>query len=39
MDRPVPIDVDLILNIIGIPTNGVNPKQYLYDKMKEKTTA
>jgi hypothetical protein len=39
MDRPVPIDVDLIANITGLPTDGVKPEQYLDDKMKEKTIA
>jgi hypothetical protein len=39
MERPVPIDVDLIANITGLPTDGVNPEQYLDEKMKEKTIA
>jgi hypothetical protein len=26
MERPIPIDVDLISKIIGIPTNGMKPK-------------
>jgi hypothetical protein len=39
MDRPVPIDVYLIANIIGLPTNGVKPEQYLDDKTKEKAIA
>jgi hypothetical protein len=35
MDRPIPIDVYLIANIIGIPTDGMKHEQYLDDKMKE----
>jgi hypothetical protein len=36
MDRPVSIDVDLIAEITGFPTDGENPEQYLDDKTKEK---
>jgi hypothetical protein len=36
MDRPVSIDVDLIAEITGMPTDGENPSQYLDDKTKEK---
>jgi hypothetical protein len=36
MDRPVLIDVYLITNITGLPIDGVKPKQYLDDKIKEK---
>jgi hypothetical protein len=36
MDRPVSIDVDLISEIIGFPTDGEKPEQYLDDKTKEK---
>jgi ATP-dependent phosphoenolpyruvate carboxykinase len=35
MDRLL-IDVDLIANITGVPTDGVNPEDYFDDKMKEK---
>jgi len=36
MDRLYPIDVDLIANIIGLPTNGVKPKDYLDNKARDK---
>jgi hypothetical protein len=36
MDRPVPINVDLIATITGLPTDGEKPEQYLEDKTKEK---
>jgi hypothetical protein len=36
MDRPVPISVDLIATIIGLPTDGEKPEQYLEDKAKAK---
>jgi hypothetical protein len=39
MDRPVPIDVNLISKLTGLPTDGVKPEQYLDDKMKEKAIA
>jgi hypothetical protein len=39
MDRRIPIDVDLITKIIGLPTDKVNPEQYLDDKTKEKAIA
>jgi hypothetical protein len=39
MDRPLSIDVDLIVEITGFPTNGEKPKQYLDDKTKEKALA
>jgi hypothetical protein len=39
MDRPVSIDVDLIAEITGFPTDGENPEQYLDDKTKEKSLA
>jgi hypothetical protein len=32
MDSPVPIDVALISNIIGFPTVGAQPKEYLENK-------
>jgi hypothetical protein len=37
MDRPVPINVDLIAKITGIPMDGENPKRYLEDKTKAKS--
>jgi hypothetical protein len=37
MDRPVPINVELIATITGLPTDGENPKQYLEDKTKGKS--
>jgi hypothetical protein len=36
MDRPVPINVDLIAAITGLPTDGEKPEKYLEDKTKEK---
>jgi len=39
MNKPVSIDVDLIMNITKLPTDGVNPEKYLYDKKKEKAIA
>jgi hypothetical protein len=37
MDRPVPINVDLIATIMGLPMDGEKPEQYLEDKTKEKS--
>jgi hypothetical protein len=37
MDRPVPINVDLIAKITGIPMDGEKPKRYLEDKTKAKS--
>jgi hypothetical protein len=37
VDRLVPINVDIIETIIGIPMDGEKPKQYLEDKTKEKS--
>jgi hypothetical protein len=36
MDRSVPITVDLIATITGLPTDGENPEQYLEDKTRAK---
>jgi hypothetical protein len=36
MDRPVPINVDLIDTINRLPMDGEKPKQYLEDNTKEK---
>jgi hypothetical protein len=36
MDRPVPINVDLIATITGLPMDGEKPEQYLEDKTKAK---
>jgi hypothetical protein len=36
MNRRVPINVDLIATIIGLPRDGENPEQYLDDKTKVK---
>jgi hypothetical protein len=35
MDRSVPIDVELIFFITGLPSNGEKLTQYIYEKMKE----
>jgi hypothetical protein len=37
MDRPVPINVDLISEITGLPMDGEKLEQYLEEKMKEKS--
>jgi hypothetical protein len=37
MDRPVPINIDLIAMITGLPTDGEKSEQYLEDKTKEKS--
>jgi hypothetical protein len=37
MDRPMPINVDLITTITGLPTDGEKPEKYLEDKTKEKS--
>jgi hypothetical protein len=39
MDRLVPIDVDLILKITGLPTNGVNLEDYLDNNSRDKDIA
>jgi hypothetical protein len=36
MDRPMPINVDLIATITGLPMDGEKPEQYLEEKMKAK---
>jgi hypothetical protein len=36
MNRTISIDVDLIAQIIGLPTDGEKPDHYLDDKTKEK---
>jgi hypothetical protein len=36
MDRSVPITVDLITGITGLPTDGEKPEQYLEDKTRAK---
>jgi hypothetical protein len=37
MDRPMPINVNLIATITWLPTNGEKPEQYLEDKTKAKS--
>jgi hypothetical protein len=37
MDSPIPINVDLIVSIIGLPTDGEMLEKYLEEKMKEKS--
>jgi hypothetical protein len=39
MDRLVHIDVDLIEKIIGFPTSGVKPEDYLENKARDKEIA
>jgi hypothetical protein len=36
LEEPVSIDIELIAFIIGLPSNGEKPAQYLDDKTKEK---
>ena len=36
MDSPMPINIDLIAVITGLPTDGEKTKQYLEDKTKAK---
>jgi hypothetical protein len=35
MDRSMPITVDLIVGITGLPTDGENPEQHLEDKTRD----
>ena len=35
MDKPVPIIVELIVQIIGLPIRGMDPTLFLDDKTKE----
>jgi hypothetical protein len=37
MDRPIPINVDLIVAIKGLPMDGEKLEKYLEEKMKEKS--
>jgi len=37
MEILVPINVNLIAKITGLPTDGINLENYLDDKMKEKS--
>jgi hypothetical protein len=39
LDRPVPIIVELIAQIIGLPSQGMDPALILDDKSKEKVLA
>jgi hypothetical protein len=39
LDKPVPINVELIMQITGLPTWGMDPVLILDDKSKEKTLA
>jgi hypothetical protein len=36
VEEPISIDVEIISFIIGLPSRGENPMQYLDDKTKEK---
>jgi hypothetical protein len=36
MDRSMPITVDLIVGITGLPIDGENPEQYLGEKTRAK---
>jgi hypothetical protein len=37
LDKPIPITVELITEITGLPTEGMDPALILDDKSKEKT--
>jgi hypothetical protein len=37
LDKPIPITIELIVQIIGLPTRGMDPMLILDDKSKEKT--
>jgi hypothetical protein len=37
MERPIPINVDLIVEVTGLPKDGEKPEKYLEDKTKEKS--
>jgi hypothetical protein len=39
MNRSISVDVDLIAQIIGLPTNGEKPEHCLVDKTNEKGLA
>ena len=39
LDKHVSIDIDLTIEITGLPTNGDKPEKYLDEKTKEKTLA
>jgi hypothetical protein len=39
MDKPVQINMALVSKIIGLPTFGVQPKEYLDNKAHEKELA
>jgi hypothetical protein len=39
LDKPIPITVELIAHIIGLPTRGMDPVLILDDKSKETTLA
>ena len=39
LDKLISIDVELIVNITGLPSRGMDPAQFLDDKAKEKELA
>ena len=39
LDKPIPITIELIVQIIGLPTRGMDPMLILDDKSKEKALA
>ena len=39
MDKPVPISIEIIANIIGLPIQGMDPALFLDEKTKEKMIA
>jgi hypothetical protein len=36
MEKPIPITMEIIMQIIGLPTQGMDPVLILDDKSKEK---
>jgi hypothetical protein len=39
LERPIPITVDIIVQIIGLPIRGMDPALFLDEKTKEKVLA
>jgi hypothetical protein len=37
LDRPISIDIDLIVHITGLPSQGLDPASMFFDKKKEKS--
>jgi hypothetical protein len=39
LDKLIMIDVDIITSIIGLPSQGMDPTHFLYDKYRDKALA